>query len=251
MTESLEQQLDNVVKDAEQWPEWKQREANVETPNMTDFDIAIQRMTAWIRDYADKKSPAFIGDLCMLLLTAKENTALHQKIKQLREELENAQLWIKDATKLYDGRGRQIEELRKAVSFRDNEVMQLQERVDELRGQLSLAQWSEETVRVRDSEITQLRSAIRDAGFEVCQTSGAWTLHDVSEYGKAEEEKSFAVATRNVDLEIEIKRLQEELAPLIKLQSALVDVVMAGCARPPRAAQTPARAATQEEQCRD
>jgi len=40
---------------------------------MTDAEIAVERLMAWIRDFGDKKEPAFIGDLSMVLLLAKEH----------------------------------------------------------------------------------------------------------------------------------------------------------------------------------
>lgn len=67
----------------------------------SDFDTAIQRLTAWIRDYGDAKPTAFVGDLSMVLLAAKETrqrsdreaamhaqlTALQAENEELREQL--------------------------------------------------------------------------------------------------------------------------------------------------------------------
>lgn len=38
---------------------------------MTDAEIAIERLTAWVRDYGDAKPRGFIGDISMLLVIAK------------------------------------------------------------------------------------------------------------------------------------------------------------------------------------
>lgn len=58
------------------------------------------------------------------------------------------------------------------------------------------------------ARLAKLRDAVRRAGFAVCQTSGDWTIHDVSELGKAEEARTLEVVNRNVDLEVENQRLQ-------------------------------------------
>lgn len=73
-------------------------------------------------------------------------------------------------------------------------------------------------------EAEKLREAIRAAGFAVMETSGPWSIHDVSERGKAEEAKSLEVATRNVELEMALKPFakghlyaEEELSHLPEL----------------------------------
>jgi regulator of replication initiation timing len=60
-------------------------------------------------------------------------------------------------------------------------------------------------------EAAKLRDAIKRAGFAVCQSAGDWTIHDVSEYAKAGEEKVAAVISRNIDLEVENERLRDQL----------------------------------------
>lgn len=71
---------------------------------------------------------------------------------------------------------------------------------------------SEDALFQADEEIKKLYDAIRSAGFVVCQTSGEWTLHDVTEQGKVEQERCLEVANKNVDLEIENTWLKAELA---------------------------------------
>lgn len=39
---------------------------------MSDFDHAVQRLTAWLRDYGDAKPKVFIGDVTMVLLAAQD-----------------------------------------------------------------------------------------------------------------------------------------------------------------------------------
>ena len=46
----------------------------------TDLDIAIERLTAWIRDYGDSKEPVFIGDLSMVVLAARDHRNLTAKL---------------------------------------------------------------------------------------------------------------------------------------------------------------------------
>lgn len=61
-----------------------------------------------------------------------------------------------------------------------------------------------------ESERDRLRNAISKAGFAVMETSGDWSIHDVSEQGKAEEARSLEVATRNAELEAERDALLSE-----------------------------------------
>jgi len=93
-----------------------------------------------------------------------------------------------------------------------------------------------EKVRSLRVERDKLRDAIRRAGFQVCQTSGDWTLHDVSEYGKKEEARSLEVATRNVDLELQVERLTRQVGRLcpesrMVIRAALIEL-LPGTRRP-------------------
>ena len=56
-------------------------------------------------------------------------------------------------------------------------------------------------LRALREERDRLRSAIKRAGFGVCQTSGDWSIHDVSELGKAEESRTLEVINQNIELE--------------------------------------------------
>lgn len=69
------------------------------------------------------------------------------------------------------------------------------------------AEWRDKC-RAAEAESAKLREAIRAAGFAVMQTSGEWSIHDVSERGKEEEARSLEVATRNVELEVAVAKLQ-------------------------------------------
>ena len=53
----------------------------------TDFDIAIERLTAWVRDYGDAKPKEFIGDVSILLLAARE--ARRERAARLAQERED------------------------------------------------------------------------------------------------------------------------------------------------------------------
>jgi uncharacterized protein YigA (DUF484 family) len=55
---------------------------------MTDADIAIQRLTAWVRDYGDSKPKEFIGDVSMLLMLAAESKQAKPNIDAIREAFE-------------------------------------------------------------------------------------------------------------------------------------------------------------------
>ena len=55
----------------------------------TDFDIAIERLTAWVRDYGEAKPKVFIGDVSMLLLAARE--ARSDRAARLAQEREDAE----------------------------------------------------------------------------------------------------------------------------------------------------------------
>ena len=48
---------------------------------MSNLDEAISRITAWIRDYGDQKTPVFIADLTEVMFAAKN-------CKQYRERFE-------------------------------------------------------------------------------------------------------------------------------------------------------------------
>ena len=61
----------------------------------------------------------------------------------------------------------------------------------------------------RGQEVGKLRDAIRRAGFGVCETSGNWTIHDVSEHGKREEERHLRTINENVDLTVKLSKINE------------------------------------------
>jgi len=42
---------------------------------MNDLEIAIERLTSWIREYGDNKPKVFVGDVSIILLAAKESSA--------------------------------------------------------------------------------------------------------------------------------------------------------------------------------
>ncbi len=53
-----------------------------------------------------------------------------------------------------------------------------------------------------DSEAAKLRQAITDAGFAVMQTSGKWSIHDVSENAEFERKKTSELINHNIELEM-------------------------------------------------
>lgn len=56
---------------------------------MTDAVIAIERLTAWVRDFGDNKPKAFIGDISMLLVIAKDaiHSPLAKEVNRRRGEM--------------------------------------------------------------------------------------------------------------------------------------------------------------------
>lgn len=68
----------------------------------------------------------------------------------------------------------------------------------------------------KDAEIAQLRGAIRKAGFSVMETSGDWSIHDVSEHGKAEEQRTAEIITHNLDLEDAVETLRAAVTSVVE-----------------------------------
>lgn len=62
-----------------------------------------------------------------------------------------------------------------------------------------------------EAEVASLREAIKLAGFSVMQTSGQWSIHDVSQLAEREQERTLEVINQNVELEAENTRLRELL----------------------------------------
>lgn len=54
-------------------------------------------------------------------------------------------------------------------------------------------------------ECRKIREAVRRAGFGICQTSGDWSIHDVSEHGKEEERKTIQVINENIELKMKLR----------------------------------------------
>ena len=51
----------------------------------TDFEIAVSRLTAWLRDYGDTKGREFVGDITLVLLTAKAFPRMQQQRDEARQ----------------------------------------------------------------------------------------------------------------------------------------------------------------------
>jgi len=67
------------------------------------------------------------------------------------------------------------------------------------------------------SEAEKLREAIRDAGFSVMQTSGRWSIHDVSNLADAEREKTNQIISENIDLGIKVSKLEAAVKDAFEL----------------------------------
>lgn len=72
----------------------------------------------------------------------------------------------------------------------------------------------EDRITAIRGERDRLKEAVKDAGFSVMRTSGKWSIHDVSEKAKVEEEQTANVIAENIDLQIEVKRLKEAVKVL-------------------------------------
>jgi len=73
------------------------------------------------------------------------------------------------------------------------------------------------TVPPDRSEAEKLREAIRDAGFSVMQTSGRWSIHDVSKLAEIEQAKTNEIIGQNIDLEIKVKKLEATIKEAFEL----------------------------------
>ncbi len=73
--------------------------------------------------------------------------------------------------------------------------------------------FSELTAELADTkrQLAKLRGAIERAGFAIMQTSGDWSIHDVSELAEAESRKTVEVINRNVELESTLGNLVEAI----------------------------------------
>ena len=67
------------------------------------------------------------------------------------------------------------------------------------------------------NERDQLRTAIRQYGLQVMQTSGNWSLYDTGAVAKAEQAKVDAVMEQNIRLEAENKSLRNTVELLAKM----------------------------------
>jgi ssDNA-binding Zn-finger/Zn-ribbon topoisomerase 1 len=71
------------------------------------------------------------------------------------------------------------------------------------------------------TEAEQLRAAIRAAGFQVMETSGQWSIHDVSQQALADERRTADVIHQNIDLEQAVaaaQRLSERVDDFVARQ---------------------------------
>jgi hypothetical protein len=68
-----------------------------------------------------------------------------------------------------------------------------------------------EAREVMRNEVAKLREAIKRAGFAVMQTSGDWSIHDVSKLADQEREKTAAIIARDIELEHALDSLVETI----------------------------------------
>lgn len=97
------------------------------------------------------------------------------------------------------------------------EFEELKESLDQLRGNWHPATNATEAADLL-TKYNKLRDACTRAEMGIMETSGEWSLHDVSARGKELEQQTLDIVNRNVDLEVEsadlraeVERLREEL----------------------------------------
>ena len=72
--------------------------------------------------------------------------------------------------------------------------------------------WLSRKLAALTAERDKLRGAIRLAGFQVMETSGDWSIHDVSEQAKVDEERTAEVIVQNIELEARATAAEAEVA---------------------------------------
>ena len=58
---------------------------------MSDFDTAVQRLTAWLRDFGPTKAKPFVDDVTIVLCAAKETVRQADEIARLTQRLAAAE----------------------------------------------------------------------------------------------------------------------------------------------------------------
>ena len=69
---------------------------------MTDAQIAVQRLTAWIGQYGDQKQPEFIADLSMVVLIAREALSKKENDRSAEDVLLSDEFMDKLLNKYHD-----------------------------------------------------------------------------------------------------------------------------------------------------
>jgi len=69
---------------------------------VTDAQIAVQRLTAWIGQYGDQKQPEFIGDLSMVVLIARDALLKNEKERSVEDVLLSDEFMDKLLNKYHD-----------------------------------------------------------------------------------------------------------------------------------------------------
>lgn len=57
---------------------------------MTDFEVAVERLTAWLRDYGPTKNKPFVDDITIVLCVAKGAERADKKVTDLTARLAEA-----------------------------------------------------------------------------------------------------------------------------------------------------------------
>lgn len=194
------------------------------------FAAELDRIRAATGQVVHTRHEDCIGCGCVQLTAeeavAYERLAHEKRVKELEEQVKGSEDGKRELSV-----SRAIEEvdaaftwLERFVDAAGGEVI-CGEHCTGIGGGESNNPWANALDVLRDAcaERDKLREAVRAAGFAVMETSGAWSIHDVSERGKAEEAKALEVATRNVDLEVEVAKLREVLKPFAAVAAGVPD----------------------------
>ena len=80
-------------------------------------------------------------------------------------------------------------------------------------------------------EVAKIRAAIKRAGFAVMQTSGDWSIHDVSAKAKIDEERETRLISEHLDMLLMLKALVPEQYGCLKKHTFITDPDCADCMR--------------------
>lgn len=168
-------------------------------------------------------------DFLRLHAEAAEHDQCPDEARQLRavasylENLHDAYVRLLDASLQQD---REIEKLRSQLPDGMKNCTIVFKQCERGHGRLVGTNWVDHGCGVCEQdrlrvERDKLRDAIRRYGLQICQTSGDWSLHDLSDLAQQEQARTDEIIVRNIDLESENRKLREALGLLIAAGNAM------------------------------